>query len=409
MKKFVMAVMLMPMMALANTAYGNEASDRDSTAGASAWPAKASSKKSSLKFSSDTKKLAKTPAKAKLGKSFSLSLGIVSSAGLTKVTAKGLPSGLSINKKTGKITGKPERTGTYTVKVTARDAAGRKVMQKVKISVSVPTRIKGTYYGYTYDYGGKSYALGNNSESVTITISSSGKISATVGARKFCSARLRFYNYYGNYSGLLHPDDNRNWSRGRVYHAEFLSFTIDPKSSFASNQLTGGISAQDCSADGLCTACCISDDPNDGDPQGVCARKNAAATNSRAKKIAAKCAKLGTQTMGVSVNDRFHDGDASYYLNCPNCVDGGLDTINAYYPEKVYIKTDTNGKATLSGSIAGTRVSGTTYLQYVKQSSSNWDVAHAYFFSGKFVIKIVYCGDGNPIDGSTYGDVWKRK
>ena len=90
--------------------------------------------KKSLKFSSATKKLAKTPKKATMGKSFSLKLGI-SSATLIKVTAKGLPRGLSIDKNTGKIKGKPTRSGKYTTTVTAKDAAGNVISQKVKITV----------------------------------------------------------------------------------------------------------------------------------------------------------------------------------------------------------------------------------------------------------------------------------
>ena len=90
--------------------------------------------KKALKFSSATKKLAKTPAKATVGSKLSLKLGF-SSASLPKVTAKGLPNGLKINKTTGKISGTPTKTGTYTVTVTVKSAAGNKIKQKVKITV----------------------------------------------------------------------------------------------------------------------------------------------------------------------------------------------------------------------------------------------------------------------------------
>ena len=48
-------------------------------------------------------------------------------ARITSWTATGLPPGLSINGKTGKITGKPTRTGTFSVTVKATDTVGSSV------------------------------------------------------------------------------------------------------------------------------------------------------------------------------------------------------------------------------------------------------------------------------------------
>ncbi|MBQ3340324.1 MAG: leucine-rich repeat protein [Kiritimatiellae bacterium] len=90
--------------------------------------------KKALKFTAKTKKLAKTAAKAKVKKSFTLKLGI-KSASYPTVTAKGLPAGLSIDKTTGVITGKAKKAGTYTVKVKVKDYAGNVISQKVKIKV----------------------------------------------------------------------------------------------------------------------------------------------------------------------------------------------------------------------------------------------------------------------------------
>ena len=99
---------------------------------------KAAARKS-LKFSSATKKLAKTAKKATRGRSFSLKLGI-KSASLPTVTATGLPKGLSIDRITGRITGKASRAGSYTATVKVRDAAGNRISQKVKIKVQAPSK-----------------------------------------------------------------------------------------------------------------------------------------------------------------------------------------------------------------------------------------------------------------------------
>ena len=132
--------------------------------------------KKSLKFSSSTKKLAKTAAEATAGVSFSLKLGI-SSASLPTVTAKGLPKGLSINKTTGMIKGSPTKPGSYTAKVTVKDAAGNKISQKVKITVAVPSWAKGTFYGDARpkgDMGDPTMAY------LKFTAGSNGKVSGKV-------------------------------------------------------------------------------------------------------------------------------------------------------------------------------------------------------------------------------------
>ena len=134
---------------------------------------KASDKKS-LKFSSATKELAKTAAKATAGEEFSLKLGI-SSASLPTVTAKVLPDGLSIDTTTGEITGTPTKPGSYTATVTVKSAAGNKITQKVKFKVLVPSWAKGTFYGKALPGG-----TNNPPASLTFTVGSTGKVSGKV-------------------------------------------------------------------------------------------------------------------------------------------------------------------------------------------------------------------------------------
>lgn len=93
--------------------------------------------KKALKFSAATKKLAKTPVKVKAGAAFSKTLGF-SSASFPTVTAKGLPKGLAIDKRTAKISGKAKKKGSSTAKVTVKSAAGNKISQNVKFKVVAP-------------------------------------------------------------------------------------------------------------------------------------------------------------------------------------------------------------------------------------------------------------------------------
>ena len=132
---------------------------------------KAAAKKA-LKFSSATAKLAKTPAKATAGATFSLALGL-SSASLPTVTAKSLPKGLKIDKTTGKITGNATVPGSFTATVTVKDAAGNTITQKVKFTVSVPSWAKGTFYG-TAKPDGKTLSY------LKFTVAATGKVSGKV-------------------------------------------------------------------------------------------------------------------------------------------------------------------------------------------------------------------------------------
>ena len=134
---------------------------------------KASDKKS-LKFSSATKELAKTAAKATAGETFTLKLGI-SSVSLPTVTAKGLPKGLSIDKATGEITGTPAKPGSYTATVTVKSAAGNKITQKVKFKVSIQSWAKGTFYGKALPKGAS-----NPPAYLQFTVGSTGKVSGKV-------------------------------------------------------------------------------------------------------------------------------------------------------------------------------------------------------------------------------------
>ena len=106
---------------------------------------KAAAKKT-LKFTAATKKLAKTATAGSPENELSVKVA-ASSATLVTLSANGLPPGLSFDAATGTIAGKPLVPGTHSVTITAKDAAGNKITQKVKISAEVMSWSCGTYYG----------------------------------------------------------------------------------------------------------------------------------------------------------------------------------------------------------------------------------------------------------------------
>ena len=73
----------------------------------------------------------------------------------------------------------------------------------------------------------------------------------------------------------------------------------------------------------------------------------------------------------------------------------------------MFLKIEKNGKVTLSGTIAGTKVSGTTYLTYEYVGEDRLMVV-ARFFVGKFVIEIQGDTEYFFSNGSLNGRAWKK-
>jgi hypothetical protein len=66
-------------------------------------------------------------------------VGVSSTRAKLTYSTSTLPAGLSINPKSGSITGTPTTSGTTNVTVTAKDPSGNKTTLKIKIVVTKPT------------------------------------------------------------------------------------------------------------------------------------------------------------------------------------------------------------------------------------------------------------------------------
>ncbi|MBO7684269.1 MAG: leucine-rich repeat protein [Kiritimatiellae bacterium] len=265
--------------------------------------AAAAVKAAKLAFASETKKLAKTPKKGTVGDELSLKIRLSASSSDVRFSAKSLPKGLSISKKSGRISGVPMKPGSFTSKVTAKDSAGNTISQKVKFKIVVPSHVKGTFYGTAMPDG-------KNKSYIQFTIGSAGNVSGKVnykGEWKEFKSSLRF--------GLCTCCD------------EFLRTTFTPKVSLGSKTFKPGmITVQRAVKGGL--ACVYADDL-DG------------------KLFAQKKSDL------VKSGKKFESLLGADYLFTRDDVDSGLTKGN----DKLVVKLGDNDSVTVAGTINGKKIS----------------------------------------------------
>ena len=168
-------------------------------ADASAAVAEKAAKKNYLGFTSETTALGKKTVKATAGENFGLQIGVDATSKNLKFSAKDLPKGLSIDKKTGYISGKPKKPGAYTSKVTVKDDKGLSVSQKVKIGVLLPKWSTGAFKGRLYKTATSKkplelrFNMVANGKVTGKAISSSGKSYSFKATCSYASARkVRF-------------------------------------------------------------------------------------------------------------------------------------------------------------------------------------------------------------------------
>ena len=331
------------------------------------------------------------------------SLGIAAVSGWKIKSFTGIP-GLKWNASKQKMTGMPSKKGTYTVTIKVAKGSTTYTV-KVKVVVKgLPKNVVGTFYGFTtseYDMDETSAyydslqdylamrcpRFGWSSENVKVSVTSAGRISAKVGEVSFSGTGLTHLSNSVYKVSMKKSEKIASGMFKGCVQSWSCEFEIDGSAAWNRAQLKGVYWY-------LGHPCAESM----GGPQCMVASKNRSATDKKAKGIAAKCAKHGKQSFCV-VKAR-SGSDYAYALECPECFDPG-DT-NA--KKTLFVKVEKDGKATLSGKIGGTAVSGTTYLAYESDDCLD-QYAHARFFSGRFVIAIY----GNVRDGALYGGaVWKK-
>ncbi len=341
-------------------------------------------------------------------------LGIQALGGWTLSSVTGIP-GLTWDAKNKKMKGVPSKAGLYTATFTVTKGKAKKIATANFKIEALPANVVGTFHGYTMKpvdscCEDDSPLLGKKSRKVTVTSGSDGKITAKIGSDTIALTGWTLEDglYKVRYMKNVEKKDKKYTG---ITKTEF-EVAIDPGAAWDEDAVTGTFYYYDgwsipncisCNTPAKYTKSTLRDEV-------FCARKNAAATSEDAKAIAAAYAKLGKQSFIVLKAPSGSDRGHAYDLCCPNCI-----AFAETYKKTLFAKIEPNGKVTLSGTIAGTKVSGTAYLAYERYYDEWEDEIHetfevvVRFFVGQFVIEISGPAD-KSLDyfGTLEGYVWKK-
>lgn len=320
-------------------------------------------------------------------------LKIVPVRGCTIAKMTGLPAGLAWDAKKKAFTGYPTRVGTFTVTITASMKVGKRVTNKVStITVEVtplPDGLAGTYYGSTRPVqDDDSYQLCRDSLPVTLTVSTTGKLTAKVDTSTFSGGGLKVL-----------PDVT-----GDRYEAKFhkkTSTRVGKKTRSVEEWLTLAINPQ---ADIFGSAFALEDSWYSR--QIVFAGSLSISPDTR---VAGRLNKFGKGADGLPKDARWNTiaflaaerGEMEFTAY----VDEGAGQNPVPAELKVWVNAET-GVATLAGTLGGTALNGTAVLSPEADPDTVGavaNVAFARFFIGKYVIEVKWPLHPGPAAGDIGG------
>ena len=217
----------------------------------------------------------------------------IAKSGASSVTATGLPPGLKYSK--GVISGVPSKVGTYTVKLTFKNALGWTKTFTMKMQVkALPAFARGTFNGWSYD------ADYYYKRKVTVSVTTAGKITAKVGTLSFARTGWTV-DEAGRYCANLLTTRTVGTGKKAKKYTDVLTLTLDPDAPWTEDQLSGKVATFNGTvklADALVAlnggeSALV---PSNADLY-VSARRNSFGDNVEAKTLAAELVALGTQKL----------------------------------------------------------------------------------------------------------------
>ena len=304
------------------------------------------------------------------GKAVTLAdLGIERKSGAKITAVSGLPAGMKWDAKKQRFTGLPTKAGIYTMVFTVKYSSCSWYSYTSRASATfnvmpLPDCAVGTFSGYTTVDGD----LCATSRYVSVSTTSGGGITVKIGSLTFSKTGWGDVDGDGASATLTAKRTVGKGKAAKTYtdilelSVESADWTADGMSGTIKTYLNGDVVNVD---------------------TDFAARKNVFALNDEAKAVAKVVA--GTRKFGWQAAE----AESGYAYDL---VSGTALTATA----------KANGTVTLAGTIGKTKVSGTATL-----AVSDSGTATARFFSGNFVLEIVYALEDGAVV-STSGKVWKK-
>ena len=350
-------------------------------------------------------------------------LGIATAAGCKITKIAGLPAGLTWNAKKQKFTGAPTKAGTYTLTFTVTKVVNKKTQTKTSsITVEVeplPDGLAGTFNGYTLirrqipddmanvppEQLPEEYARGvlcADSKPVTVTVASSGKVTAKVGASSFTGGTLTFVpGEIDPAAPAASPDAYESDLRRKVtldakkkiIRQEDVHLSINPSADKFAASITPDFSRHywyEGKSGGTPTY----------DPFGaITAKLNRFGFDDDWQAVARTVANV-SDTGSVTLYAWAKESDPKFleFTTDPTFPPSGYAPVLDAQPQgahsQLFLTVDSaTGVVTLSGTLGGTSMSGTAVLSPEIDNDRVGAVAYAAyarFFTGGFVIEVKY-------------------
>ncbi len=357
-------------------------------------------------------------------------LGIVPVKGCTIAKMTGLPAGLAWDAKKKQFTGYPTRAGVYTVTITAAKKVGKKLASKVStITVvvgAVPDGLTGTFNGHTrilddQDDQDPQYILSRDSLPVTLTVASTGKLTAKVGTSSFSGGGLKEIpgdngdRYEAKFQKKTVSKVGKNQTRTVT---ESLTLTINPQADnfgsafeladswyFRQDVIGGNVNiSPDTRVAGRLNMFGKDADGNVKDEQWATIA-NLAAERGEMELYVWRHKDFDDQFRFTSSPNLNPSDDTNTFEPVTELVDEG----NGPYPAQVTLKVSVNaetGVATLAGALDGNSLDGTAVLSPEADPDTVGALANAAFarfFIGKYVIEVKWLLHPGPAAGDIGG------
>ena len=361
-----------------------------------------------------------------------LGVEVFATNGWKLASVTGLPTGLSWNGTA--IVGAASKTGLYTVTFTMKKTVGTGKKAKTytstasatfKVESLLPAALAGTYNGFANTnvlapdeedegtdewtdegddeetYGYYTPILDGWASSAKITVTTAGKVTANIGGVALSGSGFDSESN-GVYAVTLKKTQKitKGYLKGGI-NVWVANLEIDTNAGWDALQLVGSYYSYNTKM------------PSMTAPAWISAQRSPFALD-EAKEVARAVAASGVGGVEKFALQKAKGGYA-YDLVCASCMIGGKASLTA--------KAKASGTVALAGTIAKTKVSASAVLEVspeVEDTYEDYDefdnpievpvrvrTATAHFFSGNFVIEVVYTlNDGEVVD--VVGKVWKK-